>query len=619
MGLGKTFIVLAFLKWHYNLPDYDGKPYLIVAPVSLLENWENEYNKFFQPSPPRVMRLYGPSLSAVLEGDRMTSGRRLVEALQGSKLCLTTYETMRRQQMAMAAVDWAAVVVDEAQKIKTPGTLVTNAAKALKADFKIAMTGTPVENTLVDLWCIMDFVVPGILVSAKDFARTYQNRLDDETVDVKALGEELRGRLGFYIKRRLKQDVLDELPRKLTYVRAREMPSVQRDRYLLEVEQVRSAQGEGKAAGTAVLRALHAMRAISDHPYLPDRTLDAIDVGELVETSAKLQETVATLEDVRTRGDKAILFAERRETQRMLAQVLSERFGLHASIINGATPASRQGVRSAKRSRQQTIDHFEARPGFSAIIMSPLAAGVGLNVTAANHVIHYSRHWNPAKEDQATDRAYRIGQEKDVHVYYPMATLPEFKSFDVILSELLDRKRALAEASLFPTERVEVRPDELYEFVFSVPGGQTQRAPLGMQEVDTLDPQLFEAFVAALWKRQGYDVVLTPNGRDRGADVAAFSESGNVLLQVKQASRTVGSEAVQEITAARGFYERHFDTPFSMMVVTNAHVTTPAYELAVVNEVQVIERPALDELLGRFPVTLGQVREEEGRRLVNLD
>lgn len=153
------------------------------------------------------------------------------------------------------------------------------------------------------------------------------------------------------------------------------------------------------------------------------------------------------------------LFAERKETQKMLQRIVRHRYGYTSKIINGNTPTASQPY-AGKQSRQSAIDDFQSKPGFGVIIMSPVAAGMGLNVTAANHVIHYSRHWNPAKENQATDRAYRIGQGKDVYVYYPMAVSSAFQSFDVTLDDLLSRKTNLATCTIFPTERVEVKPED---------------------------------------------------------------------------------------------------------------------------------------------------------------
>ncbi|RME52750.1 MAG: hypothetical protein D6795_06330, partial [Deltaproteobacteria bacterium] len=219
MGLGKTLQILAFLSWHRAKRNVEGKPYLLVAPVSLLESWEEEYGKFWAQRMP-VVREYGGAhnLDDVGKGD--------------AGIVLTTYETLRRRQFEFCRIAWSVVVLDEAQKIKTPGTLVTNAVKALKADFKIAATGTPVENTLVDLWSICDFIVPGLLGSARSFAQSYQTPLKKEETDLEQLGERLRAQIGCHIKRRLKEDVLEALPPKRIVCRKRRMPPEQEARYL---------------------------------------------------------------------------------------------------------------------------------------------------------------------------------------------------------------------------------------------------------------------------------------------------------------------------------------------------------------------------------------------------
>jgi SNF2 family DNA or RNA helicase len=460
MGLGKTLQGLSFIKWHAQKERSQSRTYLIVAPVSLLENWEAEYERFFDVCDLPMIKAYGQNLNELLGHSHWLQS---VEALQQPQIVLTTYETLRRNQLVFCAVEWAVVLLDEAQKIKNPGTLITNSAKALKADFRLAATGTPVENTLVDLWCIMDFAVPGLLGSAKSFAQTYQNPLKSEDTDIAALGEQLRSQIGIHIKRRLKQDMLDELPEKKIHRLEKQMPQEQLERYSLALK-----QGLNQINKKNMLGILFAIRDISAHPYLLEPEIDHIPIEKLIQTSAKLQLVYQILEEIKSKQEKVIIFSERRETQRLLARVLQEKFAIRCSIINGDTPASKQNANSAKLSRQQAVDRFQAVSGFNAIVISQLAAGVGLNITKANHVIHYSRHWNPAKEEQANDRAYRIGQTKDVHVYLPMAVTREFKAFDLILDELLARKRALASASLFPTEQAEINPEEMFQQILSV-------------------------------------------------------------------------------------------------------------------------------------------------------
>ena len=170
-------------------------------------------------------------------------------------------------------------------------------------------------------------------------------------------------------------------------------------------------------------------------------------------------------EKIKERGEKVIVFALFKETQRMLQRVFHDRYGVVAKIINGDTPPVVAHPNSNRMSRQGSINYFQSVDGFNIIIMSPVAAGMGLNVTAANHVIHYSRHWNPAKEQQATDRAYRIGQDKDVFVYYPMAVTDKFRSFDETLDELLKRKIVLASSAIYPSASFEVNREEIAQML----------------------------------------------------------------------------------------------------------------------------------------------------------
>ena len=427
---------------------------MIVAPISLLENWENEYNRFFMSPRMTINRLTSKDVPRQFN-------KSVVDWMQGMDIILTNYESLRISQLNFCAVEFDIVALDEAQKIKSPGTLVTNAAKAIKANFKIAMTGTPVENTLLDLWCIMDFCVPGLLGNAKAFAAKYQNPLKKEDTDIVTLGNEVHEQLGVYFMRRLKKDAAKDLPEKIELKQQIPMPNVQEDTYVKVVNSYVSGQQPN------MLLTIMDIREVSEHPYLFNSTLPQYDSDELIEASARLQATIAFLDRIKSKNEKVIIFAERKETQKMLQRISWERYGIVAKIINGDTPSIVLRKSNNRQSRQSAIDEFQSEVGFNIIIMSPVAAGMGLNVTAANHVIHYSRHWNPAKESQATDRAYRIGQTKDVYVYYPMAVSEKFKSFDETLDELLGRKTSLATSTIFPTERVEVKQEELGQMLFN--------------------------------------------------------------------------------------------------------------------------------------------------------
>ena len=454
MGLGKTLQILYLIDWH-SRKYANHKPYLTVAPITLLENRKNEYERFFMQPRMKINILTSKDVTRKFD-------KSIVDKMQKMDIILTNYESLRISQLNFCAVEFDVVALDEAQKIKSPGTLVTNAAKALKCNFKIAMTGTPVENSLLDLWCIMDFCVPGLLGNAKAFAAQYQNPLKKEDNDIVALGNEVHDKLGVYFMRRLKKDAAKDLPDKIELKEKVLMPPVQKEAYASVVNDYTSG-----IQPNMLVTIMH-LREVSEHPYLYDSTLLNHETDEIVETSARLQATIKFLDEIKKKEEKVIIFVERKETQKMLQKLCLKRYGIITKIINGDTPSIVKRYMPNKQSRQSSIDEFQAVDGFNVIIMSPVAAGMGLNVTAANHVIHYSRHWNPAKENQATDRAYRIGQTKDVFVYYPMAVRTDIKSFDETLDDLLSRKTSLATSTIFPTERVEVKQEELGQMLFGV-------------------------------------------------------------------------------------------------------------------------------------------------------
>ena len=457
MGLGKTLQVLAYISWHNRYKNVNHKPYIIVTPVSLLDNWMKEIDKFLVDDTLKPVVMHGQNVSRFPDPEE-------VDWLSKQNVILTNYETVRSGQFNICAVDYAVAVLDEAQKIKTPGTYVTCAAKALKADFKIAMTGTPVENTYLDLWCIMDFAVPGLLGNSKDFSNVYQKPLAQESVDIDALGKELREHIGVFFLRRSKSEVLKDLPEKYEEKREIIMTPMQQQAYMHAIEEYTSSAGNIDS----MLQLLHKLRLISDSTLLcqGDTDIESMDIKDLLASSAKIQKTVSILKDIEQRGEKVIIFCIYKESQRMLQRVINKMFGIMPKIINGDTKVLSTGRTSNPEmnySRQQAIDSFESKDGFNVIIMSPIAAGMGLNVTGANHVIHFGRHWNPAKEAQATDRAYRIGQDKPVYIYYPITKLDDsfgFNSFDQTLDVLLSRKSVLAEATLYPSGFTSVRAED---------------------------------------------------------------------------------------------------------------------------------------------------------------
>jgi SNF2 family DNA or RNA helicase len=456
MGLGKTIQLLALIA-HCLENDPHIEPFLIVAPVSLLENWREEIEKFFEPGTLPVLTLYGPALRqkrlppAEIENALLGAGisRLLIRDWLGeAKVVLTTYETLRDLEFSLARQKWSVMVCDEAQKIKTPNAMVTRAAKKQNARFRVACTGTPVENTLTDLWCLFDFIQPGLLGSLQDFGNRYRRPIEAETDEERARVEELRRLIEPQKLRRTKADVAKDLPFKIVDPACRALTISERQRayYANAVSQFK--QGSGGRCTTTLhnqLGLLQYFRALCSDPRPPGpHAYDPQPLAVLEQNSPKLKWMLAELVRIRERNEKVIVFCEFKELQRILQRAIQERTGFVADIINGDSSAAPERTDS----RQKRIKRFQEAAGFGVIILSPLAVGSGVNMQAANHVIHFTRTWNPAREDQATDRAYRIGQTKDVFVYYPVIVAQDFVTFDAKLDQLLQIKRKLSQDML---------------------------------------------------------------------------------------------------------------------------------------------------------------------------
>lgn len=451
MGLGKTIQLLTFIINCFE-QDPELPPALIVAPVALLNNWHAEIQKFFGDQAPPVLTLYGQNLRRLMARQEQIDNELHAIGLNrflarnwvaGHKIVLTTYETMRDLEFSLAAQDWSIMVCDEAQKIKTPSTLVTTAAKKQKVRFRIACTGTPVENTLADLWCLFDFVQPGMLGALNHFSRTYRQPIEAKTEAQKARVEELRAKIKPQILHRKKTEVAKDLPVPVEDAACKALPMSAYQLKLYEAA-LKTLQETRQSAPSAQLQALQAIRKICSDPHgYAEQNATSIPITRLLNESPKMGWLASKLKELAADPagiHKVIIFCEFRELQLQIQRVIASFFGFAPSIVNGDTSADPM----SQGGRQELITRFQEAPGFGVIILSPLAVGFGVNIQAANHVIHFTRTWNPAKEDQATARAYRIGQTRTVTVYYPGVVSTRFPSFDVRLDELLSKKRELA-------------------------------------------------------------------------------------------------------------------------------------------------------------------------------
>lgn len=636
MGLGKTFTVLAFLREYFSAisDDADSGPVLIVAPVTLLTVWHSEIEKTYIESPfEEIVKLHSsgdlskyrkegagrettvtePESNAGEELDRAELNDGIRYALRVPEegepprpgclgvpgmIVITNYETVRDYQFSLARIPWSVVVLDEAQAVKNPNAIATRAVKALRADFTVVMTGTPVENTLRDFWCLMDRVAPGYLNNYQPFRQEFiapilqAKRSGDGAAQVRIrneIGERLRERVGGLMLRRLKENHLKDLPNKevILHKNPSDSNSGFDERILCEMSGEQKQLYDGICSqehgdeesdrsdrGKSVLGAIQNLRAVSLHPDLvlkdslpcPKKAKDA---EAYLRQSAKLSLLLEILNQISERREKVLIFVINKNLQALLRSALQLIYNFESPIevINGDTKVA-TSRRSKSKSRTELIDEFSEREGFGILILSPLAAGVGLTITEANHVIHLERHWNPAKEAQATDRVYRIGQKKPVSVWVPILTHPDRKSFDVNLNQLLSMKSGLSDAVITPEV---VDPNELASLL-----GDSGRSDDGFRikidELSGLKWSLFEALVALLVEQDGAEqVILTGKQGDKGCDVVAIGWRGeNWLIQCKHhrnPSSRVGRKCIQEIVGSRRYVEQKLDRRFPKLAV----------------------------------------------------
>ncbi|MFO1342166.1 MAG: SNF2-related protein [Burkholderiales bacterium] len=622
MGLGKTFQLLTLMAWAIER-DPDVEPMLVVAPVSLLENWKEEAAKFFRPGALPVLTAYGDDLANLRVPTASIDARLRTEDgltkflrpgwLSDARIVLTTYETLRDLEFSFATQRWSMMVCDEAQKIKNPAAMVTRAAKKQNVAFKIACTGTPVENTLADLWCLFDYIPPGLLGALNDFGRRYRKPIEAKTDGEKARVEELRKLIAPQILRRTKAEVAKGLPRKIVVEPCRKLPlsAKQRELYGRAIELFKRRNEPGaNVPFKNHLGLLHYLRLICTDPrrhgvngFRPE------PLAEYRTRAPKLDWLLSELKAIERKGEKAIVFCEFRNIQRLLQYYIQETFCIRPDIINGDTEASA----SHTHSRQKRIRAFQEKPGFGVIVLSPVAVGFGVNIQAANHVVHYTRTWNPAKEDQATDRAYRIGQTRDVYVYYPVVYADDFTTFDVKLDRLLELKRGLANDMLNGSG--ELKPGEFRLDDVAPPETPLTDEPVTLETALAMNWEFFEGLATVLYAKRGFDACRTPGTKDNGVDVVALprADGRGKLVQAKSSASedaALNWDAVKEVVGGHAFYARQFPkVAFDRVCITNQRFDQQARMNAVLNDVELIEQPQLAQMLKETVVTLREVEQ----------
>lgn len=426
MGLGKTIELIAFLLYLQE----DEKlvaPVLLVCPTSVLGNWEREVKKF------------GSTLKVLVHhGDKRSKGKALAKAVRDRHLVVTSYSLVHRDLKDLRAIEWQGVVLDEAQNIKNATAKQSQAVRDLETQFRIALTGTPVENRLSELWSILDFLNPGYLGTQAFFKRRFALPIE-KYGDTTSL-QTLRSLVQPFILRRLKtdKDIIQDLPEKQEMtvfcpLSARQALLYQQivDGSLEAIESADGIQRRGQ-----ILALLVKLKQLCNHPELLDAkntNSKSTNLEKFAQQSGKLQRLEEMLEELLAEGDRALIFTQFAEWGKQLQPYLEKTLNREVLFLYGST---------RKEKREEMVDRFQHDPqGPPIMILSIKAGGVGLNLTRANHVFHFDRWWNPAVENQATDRAFRIGQKRNVQVHKFVCT----GTLEEKIHDLIESKKALAE------------------------------------------------------------------------------------------------------------------------------------------------------------------------------
>ncbi len=407
MGLGKTIEFIALVLHSKE------KPWLVVCPTSVIGNWEREFKRFAPKL--KVLVHHGAS-----RGDEIQGGYDIV---------VTSYSLLPRDTEALRAVEWAGIALDEAQNIKNPETGHARAVRSIKARKRFALTGTPVENRLSELWSIMDFLNPGLVGRAPEFKRRFSipiERFRDEEAS-----KRLRTLIAPFVLRRLKTDktIIQDLPEKMEMKVYCTLTAEQAALYKSVVDDsLKKIEGaDGIERKGVVLAALTKLKQVCNHP-----ALFLGDKSALEGRSGKLSRIAEMLDEALSEGDRALVFTQFAEMGHLLHDYLQKELSQPVFYLHGGTP---------RKQRDAMVDAFQKADGPGVFVLSLKAGGLGLNLTGANRVFHFDRWWNPAVENQATDRAFRIGQTREVQVHkFVCAGTVEEK-----IDEMIESKKALAD------------------------------------------------------------------------------------------------------------------------------------------------------------------------------
>lgn len=406
MGLGKTLQIITLML---DFKQKGNTPMLVVAPVSLLQNWKRECEKF------------APDIKCCVHHGFQRTGR--YREFENYDVVIISYSIAINDASILSMIDWKLVVLDEAQNIKNPSSDRTKFVKKIPRRCSIAVTGTPFENHVSDIWSLVDFVIPRLFGSQADYNKIISDDIEG--------ADKVEPMLSPIMVRRMVKDVAADLPEKVVIPQPLVMSPVECQKY----EAFRMEAQESMESSKLSISVLQKLRMFCTHPMLCEDT----DNKDYYGASVKYQRFCEILEEICARKEKVIMFTSYQKMFDILDEDIPDRYSIPVWKINGSTPVE---------DRQNIVDTFNEYEGSALLVLNPRAAGTGLNITSANHVIHYNLEWNPALEDQASARAYRRGQRKTVFVY----RLFYEDTVEQIVNERIERKREMASVAVVGTD-----------------------------------------------------------------------------------------------------------------------------------------------------------------------
>ncbi|MCX6179875.1 MAG: SNF2-related protein [Chlorobiales bacterium] len=654
MGLGKTLQVLMFIAWLLELTDHPlysivyesghdpemspWNPVLVIMPVILLENeiWQQDMRKFFKGDgeifyPWLPLYKGGINTVRVQQAEGVMKGQLDYKKIRANRLIFTNYETLVNYQFSLANIksSWSVIITDEAQAHKTPKSKRSFALKSLSSKFKIACTGTPVETRMLDVWNIIDYLQPGTLGSSQEFSITYEQPIANNPENTISILDALKEKLKYspsdqldtyspppYILRREKSQELIGLPKKHIHKKECFLAPKQRSRHIECIDSVRGNNKKG--AHFAVIHDLmHLYQHPAIHPYIP---YEAGEIKRMTDDCPKLAVLLDILKEVKHSGEKALIFTRTLDMQQLLAVAIREEFRQRVDIVNGAAQKGSE-TQTSSATRKSMIERFRSDPTINFIILSPDVAGVGLTLVEANHVIHYGRWWNPAKESQATDRVYRLGQTKDVHVYYLIAKDPEgeFQTFDEKLDALIDRRLKMANDFLMPLPEECMNEAEFCKDIFE--NDPSLSESISAVDVNLLTWERFESLIGILEEKTGNRSVVTPRSGDLGIDVVSINGNTVRLIQCKHtcAGREIDTDVIDETINAFDNYRAGYFTDkeynIRRVIATNASIPPKVEKQCRLRNIDFMNTEAIASLLERHNITMTDIDLKDRMRL----